>query len=348
MNTVFKKTFNDIYLTKLQWLEMVGLSSTVNWLFLILVMPFNLAGLVLNLISLLILRCKKLKKKRLYPYIMVNVANSLLINILEIFISLPHTYMLSDFVNSPLYSFYFCYIYSPLLNFGTLYSSLIDTCISIERITQFKPRFGILRKQPPFLVSKVLFIVSIFISFQFLFQYEPWAIEVRLDKNKEYRLNLWKFTDYAKTQMGLIITYSTYAFKNVILVAAEIGINIKVVILLRKYIHLRKKIRNKSRIISVKNKTKNKFVHNAIVMLIFMSSLSVLEHVFFLVMTTNFLFSMDETGFYVGIAYNFVLSLKHFSNFIFLFTFKKGFRIVFKKIFNFKIRLPPRRPLNIS
>ena len=336
MNITFNNSFIP-YLTKLKCLEMFGMSWMVNCLFLLLVSPFNLVGIVLNIISFLILCNKKFKKNELYSYLRVNVLNSLLINILELFISLPHTYMLSDFANSPLNSFYFCYIYSPLCNFAVLYGSLMDIRISIERIAQFTPKIEILHKKQPFFVSMLLFVISMLISIQFIFQFEPLVMTVKIDPNTEYVINIWKFSDFGKSRIGSIITYLTYAFRDVFILAIEIGMNILMAILFKNYLSKKSTLQNPTNSNIINNRSISRSNRNATVMVILMSSLSVLQHIFFLIMTTYFVFYIDETGFFIGIDHNFVLSLKHFSNFVFLIIFNKEFRCVIKKYFYFRI-----------
>lgn len=330
-------SFNP-FLTKLQWLEMFSMSWLVDYLYLFLITPFNIAGIVMNLLCFAILRHKKFQKSdELYSYFRVNIVNSLLINILEFLLLFSHTYVLSDFANIRLVSLFFCYAYSPLSNFAILYGSFLDICISIERISQFTPKIGIIHKIRPSFVYLALFLISVLINVQFIFQFEPIAIDVKLDPVTNYRINFWRLSDYAQTQAGLIISYSTYVLRDVVVLAIEIGMNISMVVLLRKYLDFKNRLQNPSKSGKFKNKVINKSDRNATIMVILMSSLSVLQHIFFLVMTIYFMFYLNQTGFLLGIVENFVLSFKHFSNFIFLFLFNKEFRLVFK--IYFKIRL---------
>ena len=156
-----------IFLSKSEWLEKLGFTWLMDGLYIFLVAPFDLLGMLLNLISFIVLCRPVFKKIPLFSYLKVYFINSLLVNLIEFLVLFAHGYCILDFPNSPIVSFFFVYFYVPFLNASIMFGSFLDICISIERILHFTNKLNFMCKYSTLKISLILLsLLAYFLNFQ--------------------------------------------------------------------------------------------------------------------------------------------------------------------------------------
>ena len=317
-----------IFLSKSEWLEKLGFTWLMDGLYIFLVAPFDLLGMLLNLISFIVLCRPVFNKIPLFSYLKVYFINSLLVNLIEFLVLFAHGYCILDFPNSPIISFFFVYLYVPFLNSSIMFGSFLDICISIERISHFTNKLNFMRKYSTLKISLIMFGLSASIGSLYFFLFQSFILEVKLNATTTFKIYYWKNSEFAQSLTGSLLTFSTYFLRDVLVLILETCLNISTVNMLKR--HFRNK---KSMQTEIKHDAFTKTEKNQTIMVILMCSLSTLQHVFLMLMAIYFTFSHDKTALLIGIFSNLIVSVKHFSNLFLIYLFNKKFRIEFKKLF---------------
>jgi hypothetical protein len=160
-------------------------------------------------------------------------------------------------------------------------------------------------------------------------------IEVRLNPTTIYRINTWSVTEFIHSDLGVKISLSTYIFRDIILLLFEAIINIFTIVCLENYIRNKNKLQNPLNQIAIANGNKriNESEQKATVMIIIMSILSTIQHIFLMTTVIVLNFYSDQAALLFGFFSNAFVSFRHVINIFLLYFLNKNFRIEFKKTF---------------
>ena len=220
-----------------------------------------------------------------------------------------------------------------MLNFGILYGSSLDICISIERITKFSKRFTFFEFSPKKL-SFILFLICALVCPVYGFLFQPFTVNAKLNQTTSFQIYFWKNTDFAVSLAGNVSTFTIYFIRDILILIMETGLNVYTIILLKNY--LRQKKTFLSRAINADEKrikTICRTDRNSTIMVIAMCTLSTMQHIFMMTAAIYFTLDRSKIAIFIGIVANFSISIKHFSNLIVVYLFNGRFRINFKRIF---------------
>ena len=325
-----------ISFTKWDYLESLGFSWQIDCYHLLFQTPVSFIGIVLNQACFIIFSNVKFNKIPLYHYLRVLILNSVFISLLEFLIFFSHTYRFFEFSNSYITSFYTSYIYTPFYNFSILLGSFLNLLISIERISLFKNKLGVLLKLSPNINCLIMVFVSALISVQYFFVFHPYTIEVKLDSVTTYRINTWRVTEFIQSKLGVAISISINIFKDVFLLLFEAIVNISTIVYLKNYLKNRNKLQTSldPRKIAKRNKRIGEPEQKATLMVIIMSVFSSIQHLLLLTTVVIFNFYSGQTALMFGFFSNAFVSFKNVMNVFLFYFFNKNFRSELKKIFN--------------
>ena len=108
-------------------------------------------------------------------------------------------------------------------------------CMSIERSSLFYIKFKVLVKPKPNIICFLLFIISILIGLPYFFINCPVYYDAPLDGNTYFRLWYWDITPFGREMAGQILTYANFFVRDVLLLIAELALNIFTIVLFRNY-----------------------------------------------------------------------------------------------------------------
>ena len=172
---------SSLYLTKHQWFQLYGLTLERDILCLFINLPISFIGFILNIISYSILCKKAFEKIIIYSYMRMYTLNSIIINLVSIFLFTANINYYFDFsYASPIPSYFLSYVYIPVINICMLFAILIEIVITIERISNFKLSFRSITRQEPKNIGIIFLLASLIINVQYFFDQEPSFIDLKL------------------------------------------------------------------------------------------------------------------------------------------------------------------------
>lgn len=352
--------------TKDQLFEQFGSLWILDSIYLFVILPLGLVGFILNLLSFYILNHKEFDKVSIYGYFRVITINSTLLCLIQstLFVSLTYRYF--EFANTYEAHFYATMVYIPVSNVFLLYGSLLDICISIERSSIFYVKLKKLSKFNPNNVCLIFLVISILIGLPYFFINCPSYYDAPYFNDSFFRLWYWDITEFGRSLAGQILTYFNFVVRDVVFLFIELGLNIFAIVLFRNYFRNKAKLLGKGNKVSqvplksnldtnstetpnataqtshtskirIKPAESNSFSSqekNLTIMIIIMCFLSIIIHIFYLIVATLLFFNDSLLTSSTGVFVSFMCTLKHLSNIIFLFLFNVNFRKKFKKIFS--------------
>ena len=344
---------SEIYLTKTEWFELFGSFLAVDIIFLFITTPMSFIGFILNIVSFVILSKKTFKKSVIYSYMRIYNFNSIFISLISFFLFTTHCYTYFQFTYSnPISSYYLSFVYVPLVNFCMSFAILMEIIISIERISQISLRFRhIVTYYKTRTISIATIIVCILINVQYFFIEQPDYADLNLNSTTTFQIYFVRTTPFGMSLAGTILSFSTYFFRDVVLLLVQCILATISIYFLKKYFKNKKNILNRlpapqnsetnhshnnntfQSNSSTINKKISKNDHKLTLMIVIMSLLSVIEHFLFLAYVIMLTYFLGDTAFLITTLAEFYMSFKHFLNFFLLFFFNNLFKKEIKKLF---------------
>lgn len=343
-----------------EWYDLIGSTWLRDSICLFLTTPFSLLGLGCNLLCLIILNRKKFNKLPIYLYIKYAVMNGILVNFLSFFLFLTTCYRFMEFtyLNTSA-SIYISFIYVPIMNFCVLFGSCLEICstfITLEKSYQLLPKLSEVFKRSFKKISLVLGIACVLINIQYFFIVQPTFMDVKIESNKEnttLRAYSFQITEFSHGLAGIVINYTTYFLRDIVLLILQIFLCMFSIHLLKRRlkkdyktflmlntISFFKKDKQKLHTENSKNfpvfafkfqQGLSKSDRNMILALILITVFTTVEHVLLIITNIYFGFIMSNASFLIFSISSFWITLKHSLYFVVLFSFSKMFRFELKK-----------------
>lgn len=341
-----------IYLTKNEWLELFGSSLIRDSIRLFLILPINVFGFLLNILSLFVFCKLKLRKLPLYTYLKFYTFNSITVHLMQIFYTASHSKKYFEFsyasIISPMIA---CYVYVPLVNLTVFYASLIDILIILDRISLFIKKLKNIFIFSAFKTCIVLYIVCMVINSQYIFEFYPTFMDINLSETETFRIYYFQNTDFALSLVGNILNYTTYACRDVLILLVQVCLNTISLVLIKKHLvnksvllnyngknmHqqiLNMKINFHAKILNFYLADNNiaKMDQNLSIMVVLLTFLSSFEHVFLISEAVIFNYTKSDVAFWIGLIADLSISLKHFFNIFLFYFFNKLFKNEMKNL----------------
>jgi hypothetical protein len=331
------------------WLSVFGSTVYVDAINLFLVPLIGAIGLVLNLIGLRILFYQNFKSIKLFAYLKVYLINSAFICLISIG-NMQDSKRFVDF-NSYFSINYIIYVYVLLGNTSYFYGCVLDIIIILEQIFIIKNKANFLKNSSPYKYCLLALVSCIVVNFPYYFAYRPSSLTVSLNATWTYTFYFTDYSDFAKSQLGVIALYVVYSLRDFLTLSLQILCNIILIIFFKRHLAKKSKlvkrletsmeskkgnfststfnIGNKMNTRNLSNKTDSK----ATLMVITISIFSILEHSSLLLVLIYFQADF-QTGFILRFLPNIFVPLKHASNFFILFIFNKSFKAGIRSFFN--------------
>jgi hypothetical protein len=242
-NNSFNKAANPWEILMIQ----IGSIWILDTLYLYLITPLGLIGLILNLISLFVI-CRINENQPAYKYFKVYILNGIVVcTILS----------LAFYTRSPRYfgfalsygsGIFRCKIMSGSYTMG-LFGSFINICILFERLSNFKPKLEKYFKRSPYFVSLICLIVSFLVNLPNFLVYEARKEKDFQDalNNSEYLNNFvycHRVFFFVDTLIGKIIMLLSTSFKDFIFLVLETTLTFMSLYYLKKFFSKKKAILN--------------------------------------------------------------------------------------------------------
>ena len=347
MNSTNNRTV--LYMSKEQWIIYFGGSSMVDSIKVYLFTPLALLGVLLNLVCFFVFISKEFRNQPLYSYFRIFTLNSTLIEALQATVFLVKTYEFFDFSNTYASFFYFSFLYRPILSTAYFYGNVLDVLITLERICQLNKKFTILKKASPLLLCFFSLVFCIIINIPSFMINNVSYIDLKTSPTESFRLFYFSYSTFARSFLGKILTYVVYVIRDGFTLIAQVVLGIILIILVKRYANRRKRLFNlgynstpdqssmnsdKAKVSTnpMVKKTDSKIDRKVTLMVIFICTLSSVEHLFVLVSAVYFYYIVNSIGIMLSLVSDFFIILKSLSNFFFFFFFNKIFRDKLKSL----------------
>lgn len=333
---------NETLLAKPDWFTIFGSTLSLDSLSVYVNVPICLLGLLLNLLSFIIFNQKIFKSTPIFRFLRAYVLISASVCLISSTYFIGTTYYIFEFTNSYWARFYGTRIFPYLFSEVFFYSGYLDIYLGLDRLLHFIPSLkNRLNSIPLKVLFSVLLIVSLVFNLPMLFILEPSFLMVKL--NDLFQIFFTNTSEFGKMLSVQIASYVLYFFRDVLTLVAEVSINIATLVLLRKYMAKKQKVYSvrvaSVRIVFKKSVFKLKGASSSngrlTYMVLLISLLSSLSHLFSAYCTVYLIFSHDTTATAVCSTGFLIISVRHFANFFIFIAFNNLFLDEFLNLFKF-------------
>ena len=233
--------------------------------------------------------------------------------------------------------FFNIYVHLFTTNSLFLFSSCIEICLVVERILYLVPtRFKRIKLISFKKFFSILFVASLLVNVPGHFIFEPAFADVQLDQNKTFRIWYLGLTPFSNTLIGGISNYFGYIFRDLLPMFLKIVLNSLSVYLVRRYVKNKRKIRAAT--LEATSEMVN-FDRNQTYVAFLMSSLSLFEHVLYIVSYVLYFINNYYLSTVLFVVAFLFISIKHLLFFFILLFFNNLFRsevkCCFKRVLGF-------------
>jgi hypothetical protein len=359
-------------------LRRFGSTLTLDTLHLYANTFFALLGFTFNLLSFVVFnKSDEFKHLSLYKYLRIYTLNSALTCLACAFLFTAFSKRYFEWSNSYLTNAYALFVYLPLANTGYFFGTVLDILITLDRVTFLSGSVRRRVKNTSFdtlnlhLTCFIAYILCLIFNLPYFFVFTPHSSTFRLESTGE-QFTMWYIftTPFARSNLGIIITFLIYSIRDIGLMILEIILNIVSMFYLRVYL-IKKAQLVKSNIVltprgpcgssdSPNSSSLSKpfiEIHSAVncvsigrndylinlekkltIMVFTMSLLSVLEHILLLacILYPTLVPEATWLTFCLYFLGNFAITIKHSANFFLFFSFNNCFRNNLYKLFQRK------------
>ena len=328
------------------WLPQFASTWALDSIFLFIITPLALSGVVLNVLTLIILCQKKFQQNKINHYFRCIALNSAVMNLTESTIFVCSTYRYFEFSNTFESNAFGLHVYLPISNSCYIFGSCLDILVSLERCSIFVTRLKRLFEYKVKYVCLVLFVVCVLITSPFFFVEEPAYFDAPIYPKTYYRIWYWGLNSFGNSLAGKVLAAIGYFVRDVCFLAAEVAVNIYSIYLFKKFFKSRASLFNLdktegplSNLDAALNMPFNVRVTIAerkmTLMVIILCFFSIFMHLLYMTTTVYFYFSYDLIINSIGAASVLTTTSKNAANFFLLYIFNTNFRKCFIKKFIF-------------
>ena len=270
-----------------EWFSIFGYTHIADIITAYIITPVWLLTIILSMFSLFILLKPSFFASNFFKYMRLYVTICLILSLLSLTTILATTRTLFSITNPYKATFYCIYAFSTAQNILFLFSSCIEICLVVDRISNLLPtsfkRIKLIGFKKFFFI---LFIICILIHIPGIFLFEPAFADIQLDQNTLFRIWFIAPTTYSNSLSGQILNFLGYILRDVLPMIFKLIINSLSVYLVRKY------VRNKHKISSAGTTRANmiNFDRNQTYISLVMSKFSLLEHILYIAAIVLFFF----------------------------------------------------------
>ena len=340
-NTVFENSYYDLD----YWLPQFASTWALDSIYLFIITPLAVFGVILNIFSFIVLSKKDFHKNKIYIYFRCIALNSALMNLVESGIFVCSTYRYFEFSNTIESNIFGIYVYLPISNTCFMFGSCLDILVSLERCSIFVNKLKRLFTYPTRYVCMISLTFCILLTCPFFFIEKVGFYDAPISPNSTYRIWYWSLNSFGESLTGKIIAAVGYFFRGVCFFLVEVSVNMYSIYLFKKFFKNKASLffsnsGNESRLeinamASNSNMPTNNRVtlmeRNATLMVIILCFFSIFMHAFYMTLTIYFYFSYDIVVNTIGAISVVITTSKNFSNFFLLLLFNSSFRNCVRK-----------------
>ena len=222
----------------------LGLSYTLNLLYISVFLATSLAGVILNSLTLaLLIKEKKFKQQPVYFFLKISTLTALLLNLFHSAFALVSCPQVLDLGNSMFVQTAVSFYYWPVVVMLGYYKFAINTLLILDRIAALKHQIKKFISFSPARSSLVLLLVSVLVILPRFFVYRPYKLRlVNVETRQETDMFIRDASAFARTQSGRLILNAISGVRSSVLCVIDIVLNVWTICLFRKFLTNKQKM----------------------------------------------------------------------------------------------------------
>lgn len=358
INGNLKVSLNNM--SKSEWLEIFGSTYSLDMLYICLLTPLSLCGLLLNLLCYYVLTKAEFSNILIFRYIKYHILVSSVICVALSLLFLSHTNQIFSFANSFAAKSIGAYIVLPTVLVCYTFSSILSIFITIERIFTLKARNQTNKPISTRLLATII-LICVLLNLPLLLTVYPAYSEVDLDTGESFTIYYTGITAFAQSNNGKVLCSVSYVFRDMLTMTIDLYLNGILILMFKRHLRKRKSIMStkikelyrapeptrmevdneQAEMISNLSRSQcvsetclhleaaNRADKNLTVMVILFSVLSVLEHLFVLLGLVSYVVSPDLKTLTFLLVCGLFLAVRYASNVFIMAVFNSLFRKAF-------------------
>jgi hypothetical protein len=219
------------------WLHKIGSSHLVDTLHCFVIPILSLVGVCLNLLGLLVLADSQFKSTlRLYDYLRAYLLNSLLICILgsTLFITARRYVYPNAFIGA----WYFTHVFCKTMATIYFYASVLDILVLLDRLSILNDKFKIFRfiKWSTCRICLTLIATCVVINSPYYFMYTPSSLIVNLSSNEQHTFYHLDSSEFLRSMQGRFASYALIFIRELIPTILQLLLGICLFWMLKTYL----------------------------------------------------------------------------------------------------------------
>lgn len=337
------------YFTVDHILNLYGSYMILNTFNLFVVASVGFIGFILGLISCFLLSNRSVFNSSLafYKFLRIYALNNALVCLITAFTFVQFTYRIFPWLNSYWSIAYIDFVFVPILTVLYFYCNFLNIAILVDRIAIYDSRFP---KLPAGRTSLIGFAFCLIINLPCYFVYEPASATYPTGPHSNFTIWYSSLSSFGSSPVGKGFTYTLFVIRDFIPAVAEAGLNIISMNKMREFLKCRRQVvaritthsggrdisggRAGTIVTLSKPKRSVSTDTKATILVIFMTTLSLIEHLVCIAGNLYPTFATDAGLFYLFTAANFTLAFKRVLDFVSLLIFNKNFKKLFVKFIN--------------
>jgi hypothetical protein len=335
----YNSTVEEYYYPLEYWLNAFGYLPFADMMYFFFQPIVSFLGLLMNSWAMGIMLNRKFKDKKMFSYLRVYLANSAILSFVCMF-SFTTTMRYVNF-NMQLSMIYLTYIYVVFYNTGYFLGSLLDIQMICNQICMIKNKeIKLLEIFSPYTRSLIALVFCICVNSPYYFVFSPQSDSVKLGANETRVFHFYGHTEFADSLAGKIVNFTLFFGRDLVTLVFEISLNVWLIFLVKKHqakksILLNRGLPSQSSSLNIAERQITRHDLRVTLMVMLMSLLSTLAHLFeFSGLVYNLIYT-DELTIILPSFADLFISIKHSSNFIILILFNSKFRSSVLYYFNF-------------
>ena len=226
----------------------LGLSYTLNLLYVTLFMGSSFFGFLLNGLTLVVLSTRSKFHLSLYFYLKASTLTCLCLNLFHVMFALVSSPQIVCLGNTYSAQFFISYIYMPVSSTLGYFKFILNTIMILERISVLRPRRVRFIYSSPSITVILGFVCAVVLMLPHYFVYVPYNLKLA-DSSTGLVTDLFitDMSTYARSLNGKILLKATAAFRGVAICFLDVVLSSLLVYYFKQFVNRKNTLKNSSK-----------------------------------------------------------------------------------------------------
>jgi hypothetical protein len=232
------------YLTVDQIQEMLGSTWTLDYFNFYPFVIVGSLGFATNFFSFFVFLHKDLATLALYQYMQVYAISNAVICLLGTFNFLSNSHRIFPWGNAEWAFTYYLHAFVNSANFLYFFNSTLNIFVMLDRIANIKRQLTKWIPLTPYKLSAIAAVCCFLLSLPFDFVFVPSSLTFKLNATVSFTEWFSGTSDFSRTSLGKVLTFTEYAVRDLLVLIAELTLNVVSIVLLKAHFNKKRRLIN--------------------------------------------------------------------------------------------------------